>query len=103
MGWPFRAFGYSWHEYMGHANRVSSPDLPGILVRRVGCIDSAGFGPERASDVSDVLARRVPVRRQHGTKGRSGLERLLDPGRQRRADPRHRRDLLDRCLADPFG
>src|ERR1044071_4046279 len=33
-------------------------------------------------------------------KSLSGLERRLDPGRQRRPDPRDGGDLLDRCVAD---
>jgi hypothetical protein len=63
--WPLIA-AFSWHEYMRRARHASTSELPEILVARVKMTDSAGFGPERASGVSDVLARRVRRRRRHG-------------------------------------
>jgi hypothetical protein len=86
---PSARSGNSWHEYMGHANRVSSPELLGILVPRVGLTDLAGLRPRRTSNVSDVLAGRLPTDDESAA------------GRLRRVSAVARPSSIPRILATP--
>src|SRR6266550_8331471 len=61
-----------------------------------------GFAAE--TDVGHVRCTRRASTRAAAARdqGPLSLERLLDPGRQRRPDAWHRGDLLDRRLSDPL-